>query len=98
MKLSAKISIMPQDALLDPQGKTVENNTAKLGINNISNIRIGKYISLDLESENINEAKKTIEEICDKLLENQITEKYEYIIHFEPRQLLKSKLKFKIIT
>lgn len=80
MKLSAKISIMPQDALLDPQGKTVENNTAKLGINNISNIRIGKYISLDLESENINEAKKTIEEICDKLLVNQITEKYDYKI------------------
>ena len=38
MKFAVQINIMPQDALLDPQGKTVENNTSKLGLNNISNI------------------------------------------------------------
>ena len=80
MKFSVKINILPQDALLDPQGKTVENNTTKLGIENISNIRIGKHIVLDVESENINTAKKTVREVCDKLLVNQITEKYDYTI------------------
>ena len=80
MKFSVKINILPQDALLDPQGKTVEKNTTKLGIENISNIRIGKHIALDIESENINTAKETIREVCDKLLVNQITEKYDYTI------------------
>ncbi|MBL31520.1 MAG: phosphoribosylformylglycinamidine synthase [Flavobacteriales bacterium] len=80
MKFSVKINIMPQDALLDPQGKTVENNTKKLGIENISNIRIGKHITFNVESSNQNEAKKTIENICDKLLVNQITEAYNYKI------------------
>ena len=78
MKFSVKINIMPQDALLDPQGKTVENNTKKLGIKNISNIRIGKHITFNVESSNQNEAKKTIENICDQLLVNQITEEYNY--------------------
>jgi len=80
MKFSVKINILPQDALLDPQGKTVENNTTKLGIENISNIRIGKHITLDVEGEDINTVKKTIQEVCDKLLVNQITEQYDYTI------------------
>ena len=71
---------MPQDALLDPQGKTVEKNTNQVGLTNITNVRIGKHITLNVESNNIEEAKKTIEEICQKLLVNQITEKYEYKI------------------
>tara|TARA_B100001142_G_C14047888_1_gene544709 strand:+ start:357 stop:608 length:252 start_codon:yes stop_codon:yes gene_type:complete len=80
MKFSAKINIMPQDALLDPQGKTVEKNTTKLGMDNISNIRIGKSISLTVESSDLENAKKTVEEICNKLLVNQITEQYNYEI------------------
>ena len=80
MKFSVKINIMPQDALLDPQGKTVENNTSKLGIDNISNIRIGKHISLQIESDNQNNAEITVKEICEKLLVNQITEQYDFTI------------------
>ena len=80
MKFLVKINIMPQDALLDPQGKTVENNTSKLGIDNISNIRIGKHISLQIESDNQNNAEITVKEICEKLLVNQITEQYDFTI------------------
>jgi len=80
MIYSVQVNIMPQDALLDPQGKTVEKNTNQVGLTNITNVRIGKHITLNVESNNIEEAKKTIEEICQKLLVNQITEKYEYKI------------------
>ena len=80
MKFSVKINILPQDALLDPQGKTVENNTTKLGISNISNVRIGKHVTFTIESGNVDEAKKTVENICEKLLVNQITEQYTYKI------------------
>ena len=80
MKFLVKINIMPQDALLDPQGKTVENNTSKLGIDNISDIRIGKHISLQIDSDNQNTAELTVKEICKKLLVNQITEQYDFTI------------------
>ena len=80
MTFSVQVNIMPQDALLDPQGKTVENNTQKIGYTNISNIRIGKHITFDVESQNIDEANKTIKEICEKLLVNKIMEKFDYII------------------
>lgn len=80
MKFTVKINIMPQDALLDPQGKTVENNTSKLHIDNISNVRIGKHISFTVECDNVGEAEETTKEICEKLLVNQITEQYNYTI------------------
>ena len=80
MKFTVKINIMPQDALLDPQGKTVENNTSKLHIDNISNVRISKHISFTVECDNMGEAEETTKEICEKLLVNQITEQYNYTI------------------
>jgi len=80
MNFSVKINIKPQDALLDPQGKTVEKSMSKLGRENISNIRIGKHITMNIEAENIQIAKQNIEEVCKKLLVNQITEQYTYII------------------
>ena len=80
MKFLVKINIMPQDALLDPQGKTVENNTSKLGIDNISNIRIGKHISLQIDSDSQNAAELTVKELCEKILVNQITEQYDFTI------------------
>jgi len=80
MNFSVKINIKPQDALLDPQGKTVENSMSKLGSENISNIRIGKHITMNVEAENIQIAKDNIEEVCKKLLVNQITEQYTYSI------------------
>ena len=80
MNFSVKINIKPQDALLDPQGKTVENSMSKLGSENISNIRIGKHITMNVEAENIQIAKDNIEEVCKKLLVNQITEQYTYNI------------------
>ena len=80
MNFTVKINIMPQDALLDPQGKTVENNTSKLGIDNISNVRIGKHISFTVECDSLEKAEETTKEICEKLLVNQITEQYNYTI------------------
>ena len=80
MKFSIHINIMPQEALLDPQGKTVENNTSKLGIDNISNIRIGKHVSLEINSEDKKQAEETVKKICNQLLVNQITEQYSYKI------------------
>ena len=60
MEFFVKINILPQEALLDPQGKTVESNTVKMGIDNISNIRIGKHITLVIKSDNLEEAKKLL--------------------------------------
>ncbi|MCK4747402.1 MAG: phosphoribosylformylglycinamidine synthase subunit PurS, partial [Bacteroidales bacterium] len=83
MKYIAEINIMPLKALLDPQGKAVTNSMKNLGFNEVTNIRIGKHISLEIEAGSEDEAGKRVDEACIKILTNPIIEGYEYTLHAE---------------
>ncbi len=78
MKFTASITIMPLKALLDPQGKAVTSSMKNLGLPEIDNVRIGKHVTLELESGNRDEASKKVDEACKKLLANPIMEYYEF--------------------
>lgn len=78
MEYKAEIDIMPLDAILDPQGKAVTGGLHNLGLKAISNVRIGKHITLHIEADSRSEAEKMVEEACRRLLANQVMEKYSY--------------------
>ena len=78
MKFKAEIDIMPQEALLYPQGKAVSSNMDKLGLAMIENVRIGKHITLQVEAESEAVAKSKVDEACKRLLVNQIMEDYRF--------------------
>ncbi len=74
----AKVLIKRRPSILDPQGKAVEKGAQHLGLTNIKNTRIGKFIEFDVLSDNVEEAKKEVNEYCLKLLSNPIMEDYEF--------------------
>ncbi|NUM51394.1 MAG: phosphoribosylformylglycinamidine synthase subunit PurS [Flavobacteriales bacterium] len=78
MKFIAAINIMPHKALLDPQGKAVTQGLQNLGLKEVDNVRVGKHITLEIESPSEKEAKLKVEEACKKLLANLIMESYEF--------------------
>ncbi|MCS6824468.1 MAG: phosphoribosylformylglycinamidine synthase subunit PurS [Cytophagaceae bacterium] len=80
MKYIAEITIMPLKEILDPQGKAVKSGLSNLGIKNISEVRIGKHISLEMEASSKEEAEKNAEMACKKLLANLIMENYSYVV------------------
>ncbi len=80
MKFEVEINIMPLKALLDPQGKAVTSSMKNIGIETISNVRIGKHITLEVEANDKVEAKKVVEKACNELLHNPIMESYEITI------------------
>jgi len=80
MKFKANIDIMPLEALLDPQGKAVSQSMGNLGLNVISNVRIGKHITLFVDAEDKNQAKNKVDEACEKLLCNKIMENYSFLL------------------
>lgn len=71
-----KVFVYPKKGVLDPQGKTVESALHTLGYKKVSNVRIGKYIELELPD---GDNKKMVDEMCKKLLVNSVIEDY----HFE---------------
>jgi phosphoribosylformylglycinamidine synthase len=80
MKFKAEIDIMPQDALLDPQGKAVSNSMPGIGLPEISGVRIGRHIRLFVEANTADEAKNKVDDACKKLLANLIMETYSFHI------------------
>jgi phosphoribosylformylglycinamidine synthase len=78
MKFRAEIDIMPLKALLDPQGKAVSQSMKNLHLPEISNVRIGKHISLEVEADNKSTAEIKVQDACKKLLANQIMESFEF--------------------
>lgn len=81
MKFIAEINIMPLKVLLDPQGKAVTSSMKKLGFLEVENVRIGKHITLEIESDSEEQARKRVDEACKRILTNPIMEGYEFSIH-----------------
>lgn len=81
MKFVAEIDIMPHKELLDPQGKAVVNNLKHLDLSDVSDVRIGRHVTMTLEAGTEAEAKQKVETACQKLLANVIMETYAYHLH-----------------
>ena len=78
MKFVAEIDIMPHKELLDPQGKAVSNNLKNINIQEVSDVRIGKHITLTLEAETEEAAREIVDNACRKLLATLIMETFTF--------------------
>jgi phosphoribosylformylglycinamidine synthase subunit PurS len=77
MIFSVQVKVMPLKELLDPQGKAVMSGLQSLGLNTINDVRIGKSITLQVEADSADQAKKLAEEASQKLLANPVMEYFE---------------------
>ena len=75
MKISVIITLKKD--VLDPQGKVVQDALTNLGMNNLQNIRQGKYFEIEINENDQKQAEKKINEMCEKLLVNLIIENYK---------------------
>ena len=84
MIFSVQIKVMPLKDLLDPQGKAVMGGLQNLGINAVTDVRIGKHIDLQIEADNEDAAKAIADEAAKKLLANAVMEMYEITLTPNP--------------
>ena len=75
MKFSVTITLKKD--VLDPQGKVVQNTLQNLGMDNLKNIRQGKYFEIELNDVDQKKAEKKVDDMCKKLLVNLIIEDYK---------------------
>ena len=76
----AKVLIKRRKTILDPQGKAVEIGAKHLGLHNINNTRIDKYIEFNVDTKNKKAAEDEVTEYCKKLLANPIMEDFEFTL------------------
>ncbi len=76
----ARIVVTPKPVVNDPQGITVRQGLASLGFREVSDVRIGKYIEVNLEAGSEHEARQRVEAMCKQLLANHVIEDYRFEI------------------
>ena len=76
--MKAKIHITLKSGILDPQGKAIEHALETLGFTSASNVRMGKYVELDLKETTKDRADAEVKAMCEKLLANTIIEEYRF--------------------
>ena len=81
MTFSVQVKVMPLKELLDPQGKAVMGGLQNLGIKSVSDVRVGKSISLQVEAATAEEARIIAEEAGRKLLANPVMEYFEIAVN-----------------
>jgi phosphoribosylformylglycinamidine synthase len=74
----AKIHVTLKQGILDPQGKAIEHALDSLGFKNAANVRVGKYMELDVNETDKTKAEAQVRSMCEKLLANTIIEEYRY--------------------
>jgi phosphoribosylformylglycinamidine synthase PurS subunit len=77
MTYNVQIKVMPLKDLLDPQGKAVLGGLKNLGLLTVTDVRVGKHITLQIDASSEAEARQIAEEASKKLLANQVMEFYE---------------------
>ena len=79
MKFSVTVTLKKD--VLDPQGKVVNQTLKNMGYDNVVTVRQGKYFEIEINESSKENAKKIIEEACNKLLTNMVIE--DYSINFK---------------
>ena len=76
--MKAKIVITPKKAVLDPQGKTVQNALTQMGYKGVGAVHVGKYLEIELAGGDRDAARQQIDEACHKILSNPVIEDYRF--------------------
>jgi phosphoribosylformylglycinamidine synthase len=76
--MKVNVIVKPKEAILDPQGAAVRDAMRHLGMPEVRNVRIGKYLEIDLEGEDV-DLDQRLHGLCRDLLSNPVIEDYELL-------------------
>ena len=81
--MQVRVFVTPRKGILDPQGRAVESSLHTLGFKNVSGVKVGKYITLEIEARTASEARDEAKKMCEALLANPVIEDYRFEVDGE---------------
>jgi phosphoribosylformylglycinamidine synthase len=76
--VKVNVIVKPKEAVLDPQGNTVRDAMRHLGMPEVRSVRIGKYMEIEVDGEDV-DLEKRLHSLCRDLLSNPVIEDYELL-------------------
>jgi phosphoribosylformylglycinamidine synthase len=74
--VKVNVIVKPKEAVLDPQGNAVRDAMRHLGMPEVRGVRIGKYMEIDVDGDDV-DLEKRLHGLCRDLLSNPVIEDYE---------------------
>ena len=76
--MKAKIHVTLKSGILDPQGRAIQQSLVTLGFSSVSDVRVGKFLEVELQDTDKNQAELKLKAMCEKLLANTVIEDYRF--------------------
>lgn len=76
--IKARIHVTLKSGILDPQGRTIRQSLETLGFSNVADVRVGKFLEIELNQDDPAEAEAQLKAMCETLLANTVIEEYRY--------------------
>lgn len=76
--IKAHVYVTVKQGVLDPQGKAVAGALASLGFEDVGSVRVGKYLEIEVGTDDTDRAAAQVKAMCDRLLANPVVEDYRF--------------------
>ena len=77
---SAEVHVVLKPLVNDPEGLVIGDGLRNLGFGGVKTVRSGKYLTIELEADDIAEAESQLEQMCSRLLANPVIEDYRFAV------------------
>ena len=74
--MQAIVNISLKEGVLDPQGRAISHSLNDLGFNEVSDVRVGKQILLEIAETDQARLRQRVARMCETLLSNTVIEDY----------------------
>jgi phosphoribosylformylglycinamidine synthase subunit PurS len=76
---TAEIVVQLKAVVNDPQGLVVRDGLRRLGFSGVGDVRVGKYIQVELDAADADAARQSVSDMCERLLRNPVIEDYRIV-------------------
>lgn len=85
--IKAHVHVTLKAGILDPQGRTIRRSLENLGFTLVNDVRVGKFLEIELQEQDPAQADAQLKAMCDTLLANPIIEEYRYELERPPEPI-----------
>ena len=82
--IKATIHVTLKSGILDPQGRTIRQSLGTLGFSSVHDVRVGKFLEIELHENDPVQAEAQLKAMCETLLANTVIEEYRYELEGQP--------------
>ncbi len=74
----ARIYVTLKPTVNDPQGLTVLSSLHRLGFSDVEDVRVGKFLLVNVDASDQAEAERSVTKMCQQLLANPVIEEFRF--------------------